>query len=145
VSSWIPDELRELVRQRAHRACEYCLIHESDTYLSCEVDHIISEKHGGETEARNLAYACFYGNRHKGPNVATIDPATGEAIRLFNPRHDVWSDHFALKDCEIVARSPIADATSRILGFNMQERIRERQILKAQGKYPSGSRRTEVA
>ncbi len=39
--------------------CEYCLIHEDDTFFGCEVDHIISQKHGGPTEPENLAYACL--------------------------------------------------------------------------------------
>ena len=32
--------------------CEYCLIHEDDTVFGCEVDHIISTKHGGAAHFR---------------------------------------------------------------------------------------------
>jgi 5-methylcytosine-specific restriction endonuclease McrA len=56
--SYINEELRRLVALRAEYLCEYCLIHEEDTFYGCEVDHIISLKHGGPTEAENLAYAC---------------------------------------------------------------------------------------
>ncbi|WP_228061189.1 HNH endonuclease [[Phormidium] sp. LEGE 05292] len=43
----IPQNLRQLVAKRADYLCEYCLIAEEDTFLGCQVDHIISVKHGG--------------------------------------------------------------------------------------------------
>lgn len=43
-----------------------------DTYFGCQVDHIISEKHGGATEEHNLAYACSYCNRNKGSDIGSI-------------------------------------------------------------------------
>ena len=45
-TSYIGAELRRYVFARAERLCEYCLIHEEDTFFGCEVDHILSEKHG---------------------------------------------------------------------------------------------------
>lgn len=56
-STHIPAEVRRAVVARAQGLCEYCLIHEVDTYFGCQVDHIISEKHGGATELENLALA----------------------------------------------------------------------------------------
>jgi hypothetical protein len=47
MSSYVSAELRRLVANRANHKCEYCLIHEEDTFFGCEVDHIISLKHGG--------------------------------------------------------------------------------------------------
>jgi hypothetical protein len=49
MTSYVSVDLRELVASRANRTCEYGLIHESDTYLGCQIDHILSEKHGGPT------------------------------------------------------------------------------------------------
>ncbi len=54
--AYVNAELRRLVVTRAERICEYCLIHEDDTYFGGGVDHIISEKHGGATAADNLAF-----------------------------------------------------------------------------------------
>jgi 5-methylcytosine-specific restriction endonuclease McrA len=48
--SYVNEQLRRLVALRAEHLCEYCLIHEEDTFYGCEVDHIISLKHGGPTE-----------------------------------------------------------------------------------------------
>jgi hypothetical protein len=61
--TYIPAEMRRLVIGRAGRRCEYCLIHEDDTYFGCEVDHVVSEKHSGPTVVENLAYACLVWNR----------------------------------------------------------------------------------
>ena len=65
-TSYVSAELRRLVVARADSLCEYCLIHEEDTFFGCEVDHIVSEKHGGQTDAQNLALACLFCKRNKG-------------------------------------------------------------------------------
>jgi hypothetical protein len=71
-TTYISVGLRRLVVSRAGRLCEYCLLHEDDAYFGCEVDHIISEKHGGATDSMNLAYACMSCNRSKGSDVGSI-------------------------------------------------------------------------
>lgn len=86
--SYISEELRRLVVLRAEHLCEYCLIHEADTFYGCQVDHIISLKHGGPTEADNLAYACAFCNRQKGSDIGCIERRTGVFTRFFNPRID---------------------------------------------------------
>ncbi|MCA9419050.1 MAG: HNH endonuclease, partial [Candidatus Omnitrophica bacterium] len=69
MTSYVSPELRQSVKSRANSVCEYCLIHEEDTFLGCQVDHIIAEKHGGSTVVENLAYACTFCNRFKGTDV----------------------------------------------------------------------------
>ena len=54
MTSYVSSELRRFVRERSQGLCEYCLIHESDTFYGCQVDHIISEKHGGPTVDGNI-------------------------------------------------------------------------------------------
>jgi hypothetical protein len=136
-SSTIGKSLRWLVATRADRLCEYCLIHEDDTFFGCEVDHIISLKHGGPTEEDNLAFACLFCNRHKGTDVGSIFAETGEFIRFFNPRHDKWSHHFRMEGALIKPVSDIGTVTASILGFNTGERILERETLVALGRYPT--------
>lgn len=101
------------------------------------MDHVISEKHGGPTDSDNLAYACIYCNQAKGTDIGSIDWDSGEFLRFFNPRKDAWSDHFALGDIEIVAKTKTGTVTARILRFNDLDRLREREELKAIGRYPS--------
>src|SRR6185295_6548774 len=72
MASRIPAQLRRLVADRAEHLCEYCLVHQEDRGFGCQVDHIISEKHGGQTDANNLAYACAPCNRAKGSDVGSV-------------------------------------------------------------------------
>src|SRR3990167_3075969 len=139
MSSYIPEELRHLVAARAEYLCEYCLVHEDDTFFGCEVDHIISVKHGGFAEAENLAYACAFCNRQKGSDIGSILWRTGEFIRFFNPRIDRWADHFQLAGVVIEPFTGIGEVTARILGFNDSDRILERQALIAVLKYPTSA------
>jgi hypothetical protein len=113
------------------------LIHEHDTFLGCQVDHVISEKHGGATVAENLAFACTLCNRAKGSDIGSIDEPSGEFVRLFNPRSDRWGDHFALRGHMIEPRTPIGGVTARLLQLNFLERVEERSILMQNGRYPS--------
>ena len=135
-SSYVGVELRRLVASRADRLCEYCLIHEDDTYFGCEVDHIISEKHGGPTDAANLAYACLACNRHKGSDIGSIT-ATGEFRRFFNPRTDRWGNHFRLDGSAILPRDEIGEITARIFQLNHEDRLMERQALGQSDRYPT--------
>lgn len=139
MTSYINATLRRLVAIRADYLCEYCLIHENDTFFGCQVDHIISEKHGGQTETDNLAYACAFCNRAKGSDIGSIIPGSGTLIRFFNPRTDRWFEHFALHEIMIIPLSPIGEVTARILNFNDSERLLERQNLRALGRYPSAA------
>jgi hypothetical protein len=132
----ISNSLRKLVARRANYKCEYCLIAESDTFLGCQVDHIISVKHGGLTTESNLAYACTFCNRYKGSDIASITQDTGEPCRFYNPRLDKWNEHFVLHDLIIEPKTDIGEVTSRILKFNIRERVLEREILVKTGKYP---------
>lgn len=134
--NYITSELRSIIVDRANHHCEYCLIHRDDTFFGCEVDHIISLKHGGNTEVDNLAYACVFCNRLKGSDIGSIGE-TNEFIRFYNPRKDQWNMHFQLESAIIKPLTGIGEVTIRIFGFNKSERILERQALIDIGRYPS--------
>ena len=134
--TYIPSPLRQLVAERANGRCEYCLVREEDVLLPHQPDHIIATQHGGKTEADNLAFACVHCNRHKGPNIASIDPLSGELVPLFNPRLHVWTDHFALEGAYIQPRTPIGRATVRLLKLNDLRRVQIREALIELGRYP---------
>jgi hypothetical protein len=127
--TYISTALRRQVRERAGNRCEYCLIHEDETEFGCEVDHILSEKHSGPTVADNLALACFFCNRNKGSDMGSVrrsdDPVF---IRFFNPRTDLWEEHFEHdSEFRIMGRTDIGRTTARIFGFNVEARLLERQ------------------
>jgi len=135
--TYISVKTRQLVAKRAEFRCEYCLIHEDDTFFGCEIDHIVSKKHGGSNDPENLAYACLLCNRHKGTDVGSIHPTTGELIRFFNPRKDHWDKHFQLAGVTIEPLTDIGEITARLFALNAQERLLERDALVSIGAYPA--------
>jgi len=136
MSLWIPAELRRLVYARAGGRCEYRLRNESDSVLPHQPDHIISRRHQGETTAENLALACSVCNLLKGPEVAAIDPQTGQAARFFHPRIDRWAGHFRLEAGRIIGLTPEGRVTAEILQFNRDDLVEMRLTLIAKGRYP---------
>lgn len=137
MSRYISKKIRDRVAERANYVCEYCLISSEDTFYGCEVEHIISRKHGGSSKPENLAYACTFCNRFKGTDLTSIDWATGEFIRFFNPRIDKWNEHFKLNKEKIEPISKIGEMTERILQFNIKERLIERKELIFRKRFPS--------
>lgn len=144
MSDHVSAELRRRVAERADSLCEYCLVHAQDTYFGCQVDHIVSLKHGGPTTFENLAYACAFCNREKGSDIGSIVWETGEFVRFFNPRTDQWSNHFQLEKIFIRPKSDIGEVTARILGFKENDRILERQTLAELGRYPTIQARERI-
>ena len=113
--------LVQQVWQRAGHRCEYCRIPHPHYRLPFQIDHIIARQHGGPTTLDNLATACFHCNRFKGPNIAGIDPASGELVRLFHPRTDLWTDHFRFADARLLCLTPIGRATIKVLAMNVED------------------------
>lgn len=98
---YISDAVREAVRQRARKRCEYCLRPENISQITYHIDHIISEKHGGSSALENLAYCCPWCNLYKGSDISSVLEGSKERIPLYDPRTDFWIDNFAFKDVSI--------------------------------------------
>ena len=127
--TYIPVALRQLIYERAEDHCEYCPIPDDAAFAPHEIDHVIAEKHGGLTEANNLALSCSLCNKQKGSDLTSIDPETNQIVRLFNPREDRWRDHFRLSEGRIVPLSATGRVTERLLRLNNAARIKERNAL----------------
>lgn len=137
MSTYVPTALRKQVIERAGNRCEYCYFPQGVTLLAFEMEHIISEKHGGTTTFENLALACPYCNRAKGTDLGSIDPETNHLTPFFNPRTQTWQDHFTFAGATIVAKTAEARVTVLIFQFNHPDRLRERAGLIAIGQYPN--------
>ncbi|MCD9187781.1 MAG: HNH endonuclease [Pyrinomonadaceae bacterium] len=137
MSRYINEKVRTFVETRAEGICEYCLINISDTYFGGEIDHIISLKHGGKSVEENLAVTCQPCNRNKGSDLGSISIVSNELVRFFNPRKDIWCEHFKLVGAEIVSLSEIGEVTAKIFGFNDDERVLERKGLIEIEHFPS--------
>jgi 5-methylcytosine-specific restriction endonuclease McrA len=86
--------LRIQVSERAGHRCEYCQLPDAFVSTPFQIDHIIAEKREGPSTLDNLAWSCLDSNSFKGPNIAGRDLETEQTIRLFDPRQDVWHEHF---------------------------------------------------
>jgi hypothetical protein len=117
---------QELVRRRAEDRCEYCGMPQAHIVARFHVEHIIARQHSGTDAPSNLALACDRCNAFKGPNLSAIDPATGNLVTLFHPRHDSWRVHFSLQDGVILGRTEVGRATARLLNMNAYHRVQLR-------------------
>jgi hypothetical protein len=125
--SYISPVLRQFVSDRANAHCEYCLFPQVASLFIFEIEHIIAEKHGGASEANNLALACPYCNRFKGTDLGSLDPDTQQLTAFFHPRLQRWADHFCLEPSgQITPLTPEGRVTTKILKFNHPERVLER-------------------
>lgn len=137
MTAYVPNRLRDLVISRANFRCEYCRLHQDDEpNYPHEVDHVIAEKHAGQTHENNLAYACFYCNRFKGTDLTSLDPLTNEITPLFNPRTQIWTEHFMLDGPVIVPLTAIGRTTSFLLKLNRPRIVQRRTYLIQLGRYP---------
>jgi HNH endonuclease len=127
------ETLRQSVWDRAQDVCEYCPIPQRLDILPFQIDHVIAQKHHGPTTADNLALCCYSDNSYKGPNIAGIDPDSGEVTRLFHPRRDDWDEHFQWDGPRLIGLTAIGRTTIDVLAINLPERVEHRQLLLAAG------------
>ena len=95
--------------------------------IAFHVEHIVSRQHGGSDDPAGPALACDRCNAFKGPNLSSIDSETRTLVALFTPRADSWSDHFVIRDGQIVGLTPRGRATVRLLNMNAPRRVELRR------------------
>jgi hypothetical protein len=138
MSSYVPKEIRERVRDDAAGLCGYCRTHEDLIGLAHEVEHVIPRSRGGETVRENLWLACRRCNSFKAERDRGIDPVSGEEVSLFHPRQHVWGTHFAWQDggLRIVGRTSIGRATESALKLNLPLVVAARSVWILSGRFP---------
>ncbi|ELS30976.1 MULTISPECIES: HNH endonuclease [Pseudanabaena] len=136
MTSYISNQLRQLVTVRADGKCEYCLIHQDFSIYRHEVDHATSVKYGGLSTEENLVLACLPCNRYKGSDLTSIDPITKQITVLFNPRLHEWNEHFQIDQGYILGKTTIGRTTIFLLKLNEPKRLMIRQALILQKLYP---------
>ncbi len=134
-TTYIPAALRRLVEERAKSCCEYCLLHVDDSYYAHHIDHVVAEKHGGQTDADNLALSCAECNLRKGTDLTSLT-SSGRLRALFKPRRQRWSAHFRLVNGTIESITPTGEVTARLLDFNNETRVEVRKTLIQLKLYP---------
>src|SRR5215204_5253069 len=90
----ITEAVREQVRKIFNNRCGYCLSAQQYLFIPLEIDHIIPLAKDGSDDEVNLCLSCRSCNVHKATQTHALDPETKQTVPLFNPRTDVWKDHF---------------------------------------------------
>jgi hypothetical protein len=88
-----------------------------------QIEHVRPRKHGGNDDLNNLALACIDCNLRKSVNLTGIDPQTGAICELFNPRGQIWDEHFAWNGLYLTGISSTGRATVNCLDMNSPDQL----------------------
>ncbi len=116
----IPADLDRRVREAAEQRCGYCLSPQHLVMARLQIEHLIPIAQGGSNDESNLWLACPLCNSHKSDKIKGVDPDSGDAQPLFNPRTQRWRDHFRWSEdgIRIIGLTPVGRATATALHFN---------------------------
>ena len=137
-SQSISAAVRRRVAEMSQYRCGYCLTAQRIIGPLLEVDHIVPQARGGTDEADNLVLACPMCNSHKADRQEAVDPETLLVVRLYNPRTDVWQDHFAwIEDGAVIrGQTPTGRATVAALAMNHPDMVAARRLWVSAGWHP---------
>lgn len=133
----IPAGLRRLVIQRAAHRYEYCKLSQKGQEATFHIDHVIPVAVGGETVAENLALACVSCSLRKAARQTAIDPQSGQEVAIYNPRRDVWHEHFQWDGVHLVGLTATGRGTVEALKMNRVLILAIRREEEAVGRHPS--------
>jgi hypothetical protein len=136
--STISDELKNKIRQTAKNRCGYCLTPQEIVSMPLEIEHLHPIAEGGTDEEENLWLACRNCNGFKHAKFYAIDPHTNTKTPLFNPRQQVWSEHFEFNETntEIIGRTACGRATVIALRLNFEQAMNARKTWVSVDLYP---------
>jgi hypothetical protein len=79
--------------------------------------------------------SCTRCNAFKGTNLTSRDPDTDRVELLFNPRTQIWDEHFHVQEGRIIGLSPTGRTTVWLLQMNVPERVDLRTLLLEDGEW----------
>lgn len=133
----IPLPVRRQVIERANGNCEYCKNQQGYSTAPFSVEHILARSKEGGNDLGNLALSCPACNAHKYTKQAALDPLTRKLVPIFNPRTQIWEEHFVWDETrtQILGLTPTGRATVKCLKMNRVESVNLRMVLVAFGKH----------
>lgn len=138
--SEVSSALHAAVVQRAGDRCEYCQLSQQGQEAVFHVDHIVPQSAKGKTTLPNLALACVSCSLRKGAKESAIDPESGETAPLFNPRTQVWENHFRWNGEWVIPLTPTGRATVAALSMNRPFIVAIRGEEALRGRHPPPSK-----
>lgn len=130
--------IREFVVRRARSRCEYCQSPAAFAHQSFSIEHIRPRSRQGKDSPTNLALSCQGCNNHKYARTRFRDPVSRKQVRLFHPRRDTWSDHFAWTDegTLILGLTTVGRAMVEAMQLNREALVNLRRVLVDAGEHP---------
>lgn len=124
---------KKYVRSRAAYLCEYCHSPEKISASRFTIDHLHPRSLGGSDTEENLALACNRCNQNRYNFVVGRDLETATISPLFNPRNQLWQEHFiwSIDATKIIGTTAIGRATCDRLDMNDDKYKGERSIREA--------------
>jgi len=136
--AYIPIAIRSVVIKRASERCEYCQARADFATETFAVEHILPLSRDGTDDLENLALACSGCNSRKYNKIEFPDPMTGSLASLFNPRMQLWADHFGWNEdyTQIIGLTDVGRATVMALQMNRPNVINVRRAMFLLGVHP---------
>ena len=134
----IKKDLDEKIRRQAKNRCGYCLNPQELLPYKLEIEHLIPKAAGGRSVEENLWLACRECNAHKAAKTEAVDNLTEKTVELFNPRTQIWNEHFefSLDITKIIGRTACGRATVESLQMNNFYQTTARSIWVEMNKFP---------
>jgi hypothetical protein len=121
---------------RAGNRCEYCRLSQLGQEAVFHIDHVTPRAADGPTILENLALACVSCSLRKGARQGAIDPDSGHETPFYNPRTQVWREHFGWEREVVVPLTPIGRVTVSALAMNRPVIVAIRREETARGRHP---------
>jgi hypothetical protein len=136
--SRIPHKLHDKILREAKNRCGYCQTPQRLVPVPFEIEHIYPQAKGGASEEANLWLACPVCNSFKHAKTQALDPLTNSAREIFNPRQQVWNEHFAFSPdkTEIFGTTACGRATVIALKLNNTRAVKMRKLWVSVGWFP---------
>lgn len=131
--------IRGKVERIAGKLCEYCQSPLEFSPDPFSIEHIIPISKGGAAEdLNNLALACQGCNGYKSTKTEAFDAISQTTAGFYNPRKDIWSEHFVWSEdfTEIIGKTAKGRVTILVLKLNCQRVMNLRRILILAGEHP---------
>jgi len=116
-------------------------MHQSLQGATFHIEHVKPRSQGGGSDFENLALCCPACNLHKAARTHLTDPESGSVVAVYNPREQLWSEHFTWEKFQLVGLTAVGRALIDALQLNHTRKIDIRRAEETFGLFPPPNRK----
>jgi 5-methylcytosine-specific restriction endonuclease McrA len=134
----ISQKIKDKIRLLADNRCGYCLCRQEYVWDILEIDHIFPLAKGGKVSEENLWLICSSCNGAKYNKTEAFDSITENTVPIFNPRTQIWHEHFSWSKngTKIIGKTAVGRATITAVNLNRERFIKTRKHWVSAGWHP---------